>query len=230
MPVVETNAEMKKNMQKINKEEAESKKIKKSGSKDEAGTKEKINVKIKDVKEEASDKKDEIQEILEETKKETELKKNKSDKESEKQGRTPAEKVLNDVVTKFRQGSDQLNEAISDYSSESSNKVVTKPLVDVLETNDTIYLIADISGVKKDNIEISISKNSIELSVKYKKDPKIESAKFIQKERNYGITHRKIILPTEIKVKKAKAKFKNCTLTITLPKMVKNTTQLNIDD
>jgi len=230
MPVVETNAEMKKNMQKINKEEAESKKIKKSGSKDEARTKEKINVKIKDVKEEASDKKDEIQEILEETKKETELKKNKSDKESEKQGVTPAEKVLNDIVTKFRQGSDQLNEAISDYSSESSNKVVTKPLVDVLETNDTIYLIADISGVKKDNIEISISKNSIELSVKYKKDPKIEGAKFIQKERSYGITHRKIVLPTEIKVKKAKAKFKNCTLTITLPKMVKNTTQLNIDD
>ena len=65
-----------------------------------------------------------------------------------------------------------------------------KPLVDVLETNKTVYLIADISGVKKDNISIGISKKSVEITAKYKEDPEIEDAEFIQKERSYGETNR----------------------------------------
>lgn len=262
MPVVESNAEMKKNMEKKKREESQSLKSKNLGSTKETGTKEKISNKMEDVKidasikkdnakdklsnakedisdkieevkEDVSDKKDEVQENLEDTKTDLEKDKKKLDKESEKKGMTPAEKVLNDIVARFRQGSDQINEVISDRSTEEPSKkkkVVEKPLVDVLETNETVYLIADISGVKKDDIEIGISKNSVELTAIFKEDSEIEDAKFTQKERSYGKTHRKILLPTEIKVHEAKAKFKNCTLTITLPKTIEDITKINIDD
>ena len=63
-------------------------------------------------------------------------------------------------------------------------------MVDVLETNDTVYLIADISGVKKEDISLGISKKSVEITANYMEDPDIEDAKFIQKERSYGETHR----------------------------------------
>jgi HSP20 family protein len=150
---------------------------------------------------------------------------------------TPAEKVLNDIVTRFRQGTGQINDAISDYNAKPENgkesnkpQKALKPLVDVLETNDTVYLIADISGVKKDNINIGISKNSVELTVKYMEDPEIEDATFTQKERSYGETNRTVKLSSEVEVHEAKANFGNCTLTITIPKVVEDITKVNIDD
>ncbi len=196
--------------------------------------KEDISNQINEIKEDASEKKEDIEENIGKVKKEFEEKKEKLEKDSKKEGMTPAEKILNDIVKKFQQGSGQINEAISDYTTESETskkpKMALKPLVDVLETNDTITLIADISGVKKEDIDIGISKNSVEITTMYKEEPELEDAKFTQKERSYGKTHRTIPLSTEIKVKKAKAKYKACTLTITLPKKVKDIIKINIED
>ena len=196
--------------------------------------KEDISNQINEIKEGASEKKEDIEENVGKVKKEFEEKKEKLEKDSKKEGMTPAEKILNDIVKKFQQGTGQINEAISDYTTEPETskkpKMALKPLVDVLETNDTITLIADISGVKKDDIDIGISKNSVEITTMYKEEPELEDAKFTQKERSYGKTHRTIPLSTEIKVKKAKAKYKACTLTITLPKKVKDIIKINIED
>ena len=196
--------------------------------------KEDINNQISEIKEGASEKKEDIEENVGKVKKDVEEKKDKLEKESKKEGMTPAEKVLNDIVKKFQQGTGQINEAITDYTTEPETskkpKMALKPLVDVLETNTTITLIADISGVKKKDIDIGISKNSVEITTMYKEEPELEDAKFTQKERSYGKTHRTIPLSTEIKVKKAKAKYKACTLTITLPKKVEDITKVNIED
>ena len=204
--------------------------IKKSASE----KKEDISNQINEIKEGASEKKEDIEENVGKVKKEVEEKKEKLEKDSKKEGMTPTEKILNDIVKKFQQGTGQINEAISDYTTEPETskkpKMALKPLVDVLETNDTITLIADISGVKKEDIDIGISKNSVEITTMYKEEPELEDAKFTQKERSYGKTHRTIPLSTEIKVKKAKAKYKACTLTITLPKKVKDIIKINIED
>ena len=199
--------------------------------------KENMSSKIHEVKEGASEQKENVKEGISDVTDEAKKSKEDYEKESEKEGMTPAEKVLNDIVTRFRQGTGQINEAISDYNAKpegdkESNKPkeALKPLVDVLETNDTVYLVADISGVKKDNINIGISKNSVELTVKYMEDPEIEDAKFTQKERSYGETNRTVKLSSEVKVHEAKANFRNCTLTITLPKVVEDITKVDIDD
>ena len=193
--------------------------------------KEDISNQINEINEGASEKKEDIEENVGKVKKEVEEKKEKLEKDSKKEGMTPAEKILNDLVKKFQQGTGQINEAITDYTTEpETSKMALKPLVDVLETNDTITLIADISGVKKEDIDIGISKNSVEITTMYKEEPELEDAKFTQKERSYGKTHRTIPLSTEIKVKKAKAKYKACTLTITLPKKVKDIIKINIED
>jgi HSP20 family protein len=213
-------------------EKKEDVEIKMSEVKEKMGEKkEDVDEKIQDVKEGAEEKTEEVKENLSEAKEEAAKKKEELKKESEKEGMTPAEKVLNDIVTRLRQGTGQINEAISDYTSdqETSKNVVEKPLVDVLETNDTIVLMADISGVKKEDINIGISKNSVEITAMYKEEPEIEDAKFTMKERSYGKTHRTITLPTEIKIHEAKAKFKDCTLAITLPKVVEDITKINID-
>jgi HSP20 family protein len=201
-------------------------------------TKEDISSRIEEVEEGASEKKEEIGEKVGEVKEEAEEQKEKLDKESKKEGMTPAEKFLNDLVSRLKEGAGQIDEVIADYTTTESEtsevskkpKKALKPLVDVLETNDTIIIVADISGVKKDDIDIGISKNSVEITAMYKEEPEVEGAKFTQKERSYGKTHRKIPLSTEIKVKEATAKYKECTLTITLPKMIEDITKVNIED
>jgi HSP20 family protein len=57
-----------------------------------------------------------------------------------------------------------------------------------------------------------------------------EDSNFVQKERCYGKTYRKIKLSKEIKVNEAKANYKNCTLTIRLPKTVEDITKVNIEE
>ena len=184
-------------------------------------------------KEKIKGKKEDMGEQIEEIKEGAQEEKEEFEKQSEKEGRTPAEKVLNDIVTRFRQGTGQINDAIyNNPESDEKNKPkeALKPLVDVLETNNTVYLIADISGVKKEDISLGISKKSVEITANYMEDPDIEDAEFVQKERSYGETHRKIPLTSEIKVHEAKANFRNCTLKITLPKVVEDITKVNIDD
>lgn len=244
--VAKSADEMKKKMQKELHKKKGGVEGKKEDIKDKMGeaketaseTKQDISSRIEEVKEGASDKKEEIEEKVGEVKEEAKEQKEKLEKESKKEGMTPAEKLLNDLVSRVREGKGQIDEVISDYTtnepetSEASKKPKKslKPLVDVLETNDTITLIADISGVKKDDIDIGISKNSVEITAMYKEEPEVKNAKFTQKERSYGKTHRKIPLSTEIKVKEAKAKYKECTLTITLPKTIEDITKINIEE
>jgi HSP20 family protein len=190
--------------------------------------KEDASSRIEEVKEDASEKKEEIEDKLGEFKEEAEGQKAKLEKESKKEGVTPAEKLLNDLVSKFKEGKVQIDEAISDYKKPETSK--SKPLVDVLETNDTITLIVDISGVKKEDIDIGISKNNVEITAMFQKEPEIEGAKFTQKERCYGKINRTINLSAEIKVKEATAKYKQCKLTITLPKEVEDIFKVNIED
>lgn len=218
--IIESKEEMKKKMERM-----------KKGESAEPG-------KTEEIKQTASEKKEEVKEKAGEVKEEVVEQKKKLEEESQAEGVNPADKLLRDILSRFKEGKVQIDEAISDYTttepetSEASKKPIKalKPLVDVLETNDTITLIADISGVKKDDIDIGISKNSVEITAMYKKEPEVEDAKFTQKERSYGKTHRKITLSTEIKVKEAKAKYKECTLTITLPKTVEDITKVNIED
>jgi HSP20 family protein len=185
-----------------------------------------IKVNLNKTKDKASEKTEDLKQGLNEAKEDISAGKEKLDKESEKEGITPAEKVLNDIIARFRQGAN----SFTDYAIESGNKkdTLVTPLVDVIDRNDSITLIVDIPNVKKEDIDIGISRNSVDIEAKFMSEPE-DDGKFIQKERNYGTVHRKITLNTEIKVKESKAKYENCTLTIELPKMVEEVTKMNID-
>jgi HSP20 family protein len=181
---------------------------------------------INKTKDKASEKTEDLKQGFNDFKEDISSEKENLEKESEKEGVTPAEKVLNDIIARFKQGAN----SFTDYATESGNKkeALVTPLVDVINRNDSITLIIDIPNVNKEDIDIGISKNSVDIEAKFKDEPD-DDGNFIQKERNYGTVHRKISLNTEIKVKESKAKYENCTLTIELPKMVEDVTKMNID-
>lgn len=93
------------------------------------------------------------------------------------------------------------------------------PAVDVVESEDSYVLEAELSGLTKDDVKISVE-NSILTIQGEKKNEKEEKPKNIQRrERVYGSFLRSFTLPTHVKTDKIEAEFKDGLLRIILPKV-----------
>jgi HSP20 family protein len=94
-------------------------------------------------------------------------------------------------------------------------KTEREPLVDVIEEDSSIKVIVEVPGVKKEDIKLNSTKNSITISVECK-------------ERQY---YRKIDLPTEIDPERAKTSYRNGVLEVILSrKQIKpKSNRINID-
>jgi len=94
-----------------------------------------------------------------------------------------------------------------------------KPRIDVLEDDKAIYFEAELAGMEKDNIKISVNDENI-LSIKgEKKFEKNDSLNYIRSERTFGTFQRTFQLPENIDTEKINANFENGILLLTLPKM-----------
>jgi len=78
-----------------------------------------------------------------------------------------------------------------------------EPLVDVLETNGEVHVIAELPGVEKNDIKVQGTEESLTISVD-------------TPQQKY---FREVILPARVKVKEAKSDYKNGVLQVRLPKI-----------
>src|SRR5574344_288280 len=88
-----------------------------------------------------------------------------------------------------------------------------------MKEKDTKYIIsAELPGVKKENLDIDLEKNSITINAK-KEDEKEEDDKtYKRSEFSYGEFSRTIYFPQEINIEKADAKLEEGVLKIDIPK------------
>ncbi len=92
------------------------------------------------------------------------------------------------------------------------------PSVDIFEDKENVVVKAEIPGVKKEELEVNVTEDSVVLSGEKKKEEKVEEKDYYRYERSYGSFHRTLPLPTEVQSDKAKAQFKDGVLKITIPK------------
>lgn len=93
--------------------------------------------------------------------------------------------------------------------------------VDVIDEGDSIRVVADLPGFNKDEIEIYIEDGSLVIKAEKKEEREEKEKNYILRERKYGEVYRKIMLPTEVDIEKAKANYNNGVLEIILPKTEK---------
>jgi HSP20 family protein len=150
----------------------------------------------------------------------------KTDEENmkEEEKSIPSESVLSDIITSIREKQEDLGKSLSDYS-----KSLQKPLADIIETDDAITVVTDLPGVKKDDVEVNISEDSLDIVAKFDDEITDEGTNYIRRERSYGETKRTIALPEKINIKKASAKFKDSVLTVELPKIKEEKHKVNIE-
>ncbi len=98
-----------------------------------------------------------------------------------------------------------------------SGEAISLPL-DVYQTENDIVVTAPVPGIKPEDIDISISGDTLTIRGETMAEERVEKGSFIRQERRYGRFERSMTLPVEVQAEKAAATFENGVLTLTLPK------------
>lgn len=90
--------------------------------------------------------------------------------------------------------------------------------IDVTKAEDTYTVKADIPGVKKDDIQVSIDGNEVTISGEIKKESEEKKGEeVVRSERYYGKVSRSFTLPHDVDEAKVVAKYADGVLKLTLP-------------
>jgi len=92
------------------------------------------------------------------------------------------------------------------------------PSMDIFTEGDDVVVKAELPGMKKENIDVSLTKDTITISGEKRKEEKVEKKDYYSLERSYGSFKRSFSLPAEVQTEKASAKFKDGVLEIRVPK------------
>lgn len=77
-----------------------------------------------------------------------------------------------------------------------------EPLVDIVETDGEVHVVAELPGVEKEDIKLHGTEDTLTITVD-------------TPQRKY---HKEVVLPAKVNVKEAKTQYKNGVLEVTLPK------------
>lgn len=92
------------------------------------------------------------------------------------------------------------------------------PSVDVKETEKTIAVTAELPGMDKKDVDISMDQNTLTIKGNKQQEKEEKRGGYTYQERAYGSFHRTIPFPCEVKSETAKASFKNGLLKIEIRK------------
>ena len=94
------------------------------------------------------------------------------------------------------------------------------PAMDIVENDDAFLALADLPGLTKDDIEISVEDGMLSISGERKSahTSDEESKGFKRLERAWGTFRRSFSLPQGVDLEKVSASFTDGVLTVTLPK------------
>lgn len=116
---------------------------------------------------------------------------------------------------------DMWNNFLTSPQFMEDDSVVWRPRMDIKETKDAFEISADLPGLKKEDVNISLKDGILTISGerKYENEKKDQDKYYM--ERVYGNFSRSFSLPSDVKEKEIKANLKNGVLTISLPKAEK---------
>ena len=92
------------------------------------------------------------------------------------------------------------------------------PLMNVTEDKDKYYMRAELRGIKADELDISVTGDTLSISGERTLPVEDEKAQYHRRERDSGSFSRIISLPSQVDTGKVEAHSKDGILTVVLPK------------
>ena len=90
--------------------------------------------------------------------------------------------------------------------------------IDMYQTKDDVVVKAPLPGVKPEELDISITGDTLTIKGEHKEEQEVKEEDYLCKERRYGTFSRSVTVPVAVKSDKAEATFENGILTLTMPK------------
>jgi HSP20 family protein len=100
----------------------------------------------------------------------------------------------------------------------SNDRGVYVPTFDVTENKDSYVFKADVPGVKKEDLEITLTGNRLQISGKRDVETEEKKDTYYTYERQFGTFTRSFTLPEGIDTMHAKSELKEGVLTLVIPK------------
>jgi HSP20 family protein len=124
-----------------------------------------------------------------------------------------------DQLSTLREEINRLFESPStEESSRESGFFGWAPVVDIYENHDCVMVKAELPGMKKEDIEISLHQGSLIISGERKSEGENGNGDSSRSERFFGRFQRALELPQPVDPNHVTARYKDGILTVTLPK------------
>jgi HSP20 family protein len=103
------------------------------------------------------------------------------------------------------------------------------PRINLAENETKVIIHAELPGISKEDVKLSIQDNILTIKGDKKKDIDEDKVNFYRSERLYGTFSRSIEIPVDVDMEKISAKFDNGVLRIELTKIAKEIKEKTIE-
>ena len=110
----------------------------------------------------------------------------------------------------------RLFDSLTDFTGHPSAGVF--PAINVSEDPESLYVRAELPGIKIDDLEITMENDTLTLSGERKPVATDEAASYHRREREWGAFRRSFSLPIRVDSDEVKARYVDGVLTVILPK------------
>ncbi len=139
----------------------------------------------------------------------------------------PLKKIYLEELSRIQERVNSLLEQAllaAEYDESQGAPGTWAPPVDVLETDDAFLLFAELPGIGRDDIELSVEDRRLELSGS--RASLGENRNFLRMERSYGPFRRAFELGAPLDAENISARFEQGVLRITIPKQAATTVEV----
>ena len=93
-----------------------------------------------------------------------------------------------------------------------------RPAMDVYETDSEVHVEAHLPGIKREEVEVTISGNVLTIKGERKAREELKDEHYLRREVHYGMFTRRIVMPESADLEHVSASFSDGVLRITFPK------------
>jgi len=104
------------------------------------------------------------------------------------------------------------------FESAMGRREIAYPPCNVWSGDEDILVTCELPGVAKDDVNISVTGDTLTISGERKADDKVDQATYHRRERGTGSFSRSVQLPGRVEAEKVDASYEDGVLTLRLPK------------
>jgi HSP20 family protein len=121
-------------------------------------------------------------------------------------------------MSTMREDMERFFDSMLDRYPRERTQALWAPAVDVEETNEAMIIRAELPGMKREDIKVTVADDTVSISGERKYESEQKNRTFHRVERAYGSFQRTIVLPVGVQGDKAVAGYKSGVLELVLPK------------